>query len=87
MATIVEYRDDKPPRNLYPDRIISPRRPSPCCAEHMALIGEPSVELRGQIQYKRCTECGYTVRAILTSLADPAVLKSARRGFAKASSW
>lgn len=60
--TLVEYRDDRPALNAYPTRIISPSRPSACCADGMALLGAPQRDGAWEYYYKRCGTCGYTVR-------------------------
>jgi hypothetical protein len=70
MATIVEYTDQKPPRNLYPARIISPPRSGPCCFSEMEEIGEPQEDSRWIFQYKRCKKCGFAVRVIVRELLD-----------------
>jgi hypothetical protein len=62
MATIVEYRDQVEPVNEYPARIISPSRPSPCCAGNMETLGHGRVEGVWRYAYKRCRRCGFTVR-------------------------
>jgi hypothetical protein len=62
METIIEFRDDLAPVNAYPRRIVSPTRPSSCCAGHMARVGQPEIDVNWRFYYKRCTSCGYTVR-------------------------
>ncbi len=63
MATIVEYSAEKPARNRYPGKIISPPFPAQCCLTYMKRIGEMLAERDGQrFCYKRCTRCGFTVR-------------------------
>lgn len=63
MGTIVEYSAEKPARNGYPKKIISPSFSGPCCLTHMGRIGEAHVEGDGQrFYYKRCARCGFTVR-------------------------
>ncbi len=72
MATIVEYTDRKEPQNLYPDRIISPQRSKSCCFSDMEEIGTSQQDGRCVYQYKRCRNCGFTVRLILGEIADEA---------------
>lgn len=62
MATIVEYSAEKPARNRYPQKIISPPFPSPCCLTRMRQVGEPQEENGHPFVYWRCRSCGYTVR-------------------------
>jgi hypothetical protein len=62
MSSIVEYRQDVPPRNDYPRRIVSPPAPSACCLGHMAQVGPGGIDARWRFYYKRCAVCGYTVR-------------------------
>jgi hypothetical protein len=63
MATIVEYSADKPARNGYSKRIVSPPSPSRCCFTHMERIGEVQAEGDEQrFYYRRCARCGFTVR-------------------------
>ncbi len=64
MRTIVEYTDIKRPRNEYPRRIVSPTHPSPCCGAQMRVIGKEHRD-RGKFVYKRCGQCGYTVRCVV----------------------
>jgi hypothetical protein len=80
MATIVLYRDE-PPVNAYPDCIISPTRPRPCCLTSMAALGPPWVEGRASFQYWRCARCGFTVRKVVGTTPDPAILHSVRQAF------
>ncbi len=81
MPSIVLYRDDEAPVNDYPARIVSPTRPGPCCRSAMVPLGEPWAEGRAWLQYRRCTGCGYTVRRVLRTTPDPAILRSARQAF------
>jgi hypothetical protein len=67
MTTIVEYTDSKSPSNEYPDRIVSPLQAGPCCFTDMEKVGAPEVEERWRYQYRRCRQCGFTVRAIFRS--------------------
>jgi len=62
VATIIEYRDSASPLNAYPLRIVSPTRPSACCAARMEQIGRPAIEGAWRFCYRRCAVCGYTVR-------------------------
>lgn len=62
MDSIIEYRDDRAPANEYPERIVSPTAPSPCCMDHMERIGHPAFDASWRFFYKRCQTCGYTVR-------------------------
>jgi hypothetical protein len=80
MATIVLYRDDSPV-NAYPDRIVSPTRPGSCCPSSMAALGSPWVEGRASFQYWRCAGCGFTVRRVVGTTPDPAILQSVRQAF------
>jgi hypothetical protein len=79
MATIVEYTDRKEPKNLYPYRIISPQRSEPCCFSDMDEIGTSQRDGRCVYQYKRCRTCGFTVRLILSEIADEALLSDVRQ--------
>ncbi len=62
MENIIEFRDDVAPVNAYPKRIVSPTKPSRCCAGHMERIGHPEIDADWRFYYKRCTVCGYSVR-------------------------
>lgn len=62
MHSIIEYRDDQPPTNDYPRRIVSPSGPSACCAHHMEPIGQHGFDANWRFFYKRCRICGYAVR-------------------------
>ncbi len=62
VPSIVEYRDDRSALNAYPTRIVSPSRPSACCADGMARLGAPERDGAWEYYYKRCGTCGYTVR-------------------------
>ncbi len=79
MGTIVEYTDQKPPRNEYPKRIISPTRALPICFTDMEEIGTAQREERWIFQYRRCRECGFTVRLVLREIPDTALLAGLRR--------
>ncbi len=62
MENIIEYRNDVPPANDYPQRIVSPTAASACCTDHMERIGRHAIDARWRYYYKRCTVCGYSVR-------------------------
>ena len=62
MVSIIEYRDDQPPANDYPRRIVSPTAPSACCMNRMERIGHAAFDADWRFFYKRCRTCGYTVR-------------------------
>jgi len=62
MTNIVEYRDDVPPSNDYPRRIVSPLTPSACCLANMTRVGHNAIDATWRFYYKRCSACGYTVR-------------------------
>ncbi len=83
MATIVEYTDRKRPQNLYPKRIISPARPQPCCYSDMEEIGTAHETVRWVFRYKRCRQCGFTVRVIVREIRDEALLAGLRQTLAK----
>jgi hypothetical protein len=78
-ATIVEYTDQKEPKNLYPRRIVSPIRSGPCCFTDMEEIGKPQEEGRWVFQYKRCRKCGFTLRVILREIPDAALAAELRK--------
>ena len=82
MPTIVEYTDQKRPKNLYPERIISPSRSGPCCFSDMEELGRSVQEGRWVFQYKRCRKCGFTVRVILREIPDAALAADLRRTLA-----
>jgi hypothetical protein len=79
VPTIVEYTDQKPPRNLYPQRIISPVRSGPCCFTDMEEVGKPQEDGRWVFQYKRCKKCGFALRVILREIPDAALAAELRR--------
>lgn len=62
MENIIEFRDDIPPVNEYPRRIVSPTVPSGCCTDHMERIGRHEIDANWRFYYKRCAVCGYSVR-------------------------
>ncbi len=78
MATIVEYTEERQPENSYPERIVSPLRSGPCCFIDMEEIGEPTTEDRWVFRYKRCRQCGFTVRVILWEIPDAALAADLR---------
>ncbi len=78
MATIVEYSDQKKPRNEFPTRIISPPRSSTCCFTHMQPIGAMQREGQWEYEYRRCQQCGYTVRFVVREVPDEALIQELR---------
>jgi hypothetical protein len=78
MPTIVEYSDAKTPLNAYPERIVSPIQAGPCCFTDMERIGSPEGEERYRYQYRRCRQCGFTVRAIVEELPNREAIALAR---------
>lgn len=78
MPTIVEYTDSKPPQNAYPERIVSPIQAGPCCFTDMEKVGTPETEERYKYQYRRCRQCGFTVRAIVEELPNREAITLAR---------
>ncbi len=83
VGTIIEYTNQKPPKNLYPERIISPLRPGLCCFFDMEEIGEPQEDGRWVYQYKRCKKCGFAVRVILREIRDNALEDGLRKTLAR----
>jgi hypothetical protein len=79
MATIVEYTDHKEPQNLYPKRIISPARSKPCCFSDMEEMGTSQRDGKWEYLYKRCRQCGFTVRLILREIPDDALIREVRQ--------
>jgi len=79
MPTIVEYTDQKAAENRYPERIVSPSRPGPCCFGQMEEIGEPCQEGAWVYRYKRCRTCGFTVRTILRQVPDAHLIAELRK--------
>jgi hypothetical protein len=82
MVTIVRYTDRQPALNTYPDRIVSPTRSGPCCFTDMETIGPLQREGQWVFRYRRCRHCGFTVRAILYMVPDPALIASVQAAFA-----
>ena len=88
MATIVEYSAEKPARNGYPKKIISPPLPSQCCLTHMKRIGEMQVEGNGhRFYYKRCTRCGFTVREFVFNIGLDRLRAPELAEWNRAASW
>jgi hypothetical protein len=79
MPTIVEYADTKVPLNRYPHRIISPSHSSPCCFSDTEEIGPEAHGDHWVYRYKRCRVCGFTVRVVLRTIPDAALLASVRK--------
>jgi len=77
--TIVEYTDHKPPKNLYPDRIVSPVRSGACCFTDMEEVGKPQEDGRWVFQYRRCKKCGFALRVILREIPDAALAAELRK--------
>jgi hypothetical protein len=73
MSSIVEYAVGKVAVNAYPERIVSPPKPSGCCVAGMEQIGEVEEDGNWLYVYKRCRTCGYTVRHFL--MMSPRALK------------
>ena len=82
MSSIVEYTNGKPAENLYPVRIISPRKSGACCFSDMEMVGETHAEGRWVFQYPRCRKCGFAVRVILRQLPDEELMAAVRMDFA-----
>lgn len=85
MATIIEYTDARAPENQYPLRIISPRHSSPCCLTGMEDVGEPAVDGRWILQYRRCPRCGFAVRLVVRALPDTEAIAAVQSSFKAAS--
>ena len=81
--TIVQYRDGVVAHDSFPEQIISPSRPGPCCASGMMDIGAPQAESRWIFRYRRCRTCGFTVRRILKEIPDASELAQLRRALAR----
>lgn len=82
MPTIVKYTDQKPSKNDYPRRIVSPSHSGPCCFFDMEEVGTAKMEGRWVFQYRRCRKCGFTVRVILREVPDTDLVESLRRTLA-----
>lgn len=78
MATIIEYTDQKRPANKYPNRIISPRTPGPCCYSKMEQIGVEQHEEGWSFIYKRCKKCGFAVRHVTARISQVFTKKGPR---------
>jgi hypothetical protein len=79
MATIVRYTDQEPATNRFPERIVSPPRSSPCCFTDMDEVGTSQRDGRWVFQYRRCQQCGFTVRVILREIPDAARAEQLRQ--------
>jgi hypothetical protein len=79
MFTIVQHVDRKPARNLYPKRIVSPRKSGPCCSSNTEMIGRPQEEGCWVFQYRQCRRCGFIVRVILRQIPDYALIAEVRK--------
>ncbi len=84
MPTRVEYTDQRPAVDEYPLRIVSPPRPSSCCASCMTFVSEEIHDGPAVFRYKRCSCCGYTVRHILRKVLDASLTETLRRDLAVA---
>jgi hypothetical protein len=84
MPTIVTYADGEPAVNQCPQRIVSPCRPGPCCFTDMEEIGTALQDERWVFQYRRCRQCGYTVRVILREIPDKVLVEALRKILANA---
>ena len=84
MPTIVTYTDREPAANRYPQRIVSPCRPAPCCFTDMEEVGTARQEGRWVFQYRRCRQCGFTVRVILREIPDTVLAEQLRQILATA---
>ena len=84
MVNIVEYTDRKWPVNRYPYRIVSPARTGACCFSDMEDLGPPREDARWVYQYKRCRQCGFTVRVILRAIPDARLATELRKILATA---
>jgi hypothetical protein len=92
MSSIVEYRDDIPHYDDYPQRIVSPTRSSKCCVLHMVKVGVEINEDRTSgmynktsnvttYWYKVCSECGFTVKCIVRDVLSEKEIKGIQRTF------
>ncbi len=82
MPTIVTYTDKQPPRNQFPQRIISPTRSGPCCFSAMEAVGGVGRDDRWEYTYRRCRTCGFTVRVVVRPLPDQAEIAKLKKLFA-----
>lgn len=63
LRNIIRYKDDEPPRNDYPKRIISPSQPGDCCRdENREVVGNVRQVDGFKFCYKICKKCGHAVR-------------------------
>ncbi len=81
MGTIGEYTDQRRPVDHYPERIVSPTSPSPCCSSFAELIGSPQTDTRFVFQYKRCRVCGFSVRALREEVPDADLVANLQKHF------
>ena len=79
MPTIVTYTDREPASNQYPQRIVSPSRPKSCCFTDMEEVGLAHRDERWEFQYRRCRQCGFTVRVLLREIPDTALAAELRQ--------
>jgi hypothetical protein len=79
MGTIVQYTDRQRPQNDYPKCIVSPTRARPCCFSDMEELGTAHETDRWVYQYKRCRQCGFTVRVILREIPNEVLVGTLRR--------
>ena len=84
MSTIVKYTDREPATNEYPRRIVSPCRSGSCCFTDMEEIGRGVQDGRWVFQYRRCRQCGFTVRVILREIPDAVLAEQLRQILATA---
>jgi hypothetical protein len=84
MSTIVRYTDRESPANQYPQRIVSPCRPAPCCFTDMEEVGTARHDGRWVFQYRRCRQCGFAVRVILREIPDAVRAEELRQILARA---
>lgn len=82
MTTIVMYRDDQPPINHFPKRIISPTRSGPCCLSGMEDLGVVWRQGQWEYAYRRCRTCGFTVRGIGRYVLDDDEIAKFQKRFA-----
>lgn len=82
MPTIVKYTDQQPSANRYPHQIISPLRSGACCFSDMEELGTHQEDGHWVYQYRRCRQCGYTVRVILREIPDATLAADLRKTLA-----
>jgi len=78
MATIVTYTDREPAANRYPHRIVSPVDRDMLLHRHGG-AWSPQHEGCWVFQYRRCRQCGFTVRLILSEIPDSALVEELRQ--------